>query len=372
MLWQAMLETLATKRPALAVLENVVGIKRFLPRIERAIKKKLPGYFAWWLRVCPTQLGHAVRRPRIYFILCRQDLCVVQDHCKLGLLQQEVFSALQMPLKAPLTQRLLPRCDCRVQSFLEMRAKRKRNDLGFGMRGNVSVAGPLKTYQLTQREAIALNHTWKKRRLSTLVADVSQGCGRVPQASHGLCPTLTPGGHCVVVAADRCIIPEEKLLLGGIPLHKLNVPKSLTQTQLASLGGNLMHVEAVAACILLGLAVLRPQEIRARAPQGPESSSMSPHAIFGPVPSKPQLAKDKAKGHEVARLQRKDVSAERRGSRLPNKQCRATQTAVGVKHVAKKAKSSKRGSSLVPTLKSSPLVSLSGFRLENIYGRKPK
>ena len=324
---QAMLDTLATKRPPLAVLENVVGILRFLPHIERAVKRKLPGYYAWWLRICPTQLGHAVRRPRIYFILCRQDLCVVQDHCKLGSLQQEIFSALQRPLKAPLIKRLLPRCDPRVQSFLEARAKRKVS--------KASETGILNTYQLTRREATVLNHTWKKRRVASLVADVSQGCGRVPHASHGLCPTLTPGGHCVVVAADRCIIPEEKLLLGGVPLHKLDVPKCLTSTQLASLGGNLMHVEAVAACILLGLAVLRPQEICARSPQC--TWSMMPQTFIGPVPSKPSRDKAKARGSRSTKLQRKPVNKER--SRLGNaKKGRGGTQTSGLRNVYKKAK----------------------------------
>ena len=253
-----MLDTLAAKQPALAILENVVGIMRFIPRIERVIKKRLPGYYMWWTRVCPTQLGHAVRRPRVYFILCRVDLCVVKDHSKLAGLQETVFRALESSLKAPLQQRLLPRQDKRVQSFLKQR-KQKRV---LGPQTKHVNCSHLKSYQLTKKQHSSFMSARMTCRGPNLVADVSQSAGRVPFASHGLCPTLTPGGHCVVADADRCIIPEEKLLLGGIPLHKLHLPKDLTSSQLASLGGNLMHVEAVAACTLMGLAVLKPKAIQ--------------------------------------------------------------------------------------------------------------
>lgn len=186
----------------------------------------------------------------------------MDDSNQLRRLLLHVLQSLHCPLKAPLAARLLGAKDPRVQAFLHRQTRQRKST----RRAKENAAY---LHRLTSREHEALNSVKHSGLEDDLVADVSQSVGRVPHARGGLCPTLTPGSKCMVLAVKRAIIPEEKLLLGGIPLRRLQVPSSLSPQQIASLGGNLMHCEAIAAAVLLGLSILQVDKLRPGPPRFP-------------------------------------------------------------------------------------------------------
>jgi hypothetical protein len=74
--------------------------------------------------------------------------------------------------------------------------------------------------------------------------------------STGICPTVTPNGLICVGRANRIMMPIEKLLVHGFPLHRMNIPASTSDAVLASLGGNTMHVKSIGLALLIGLCLV--------------------------------------------------------------------------------------------------------------------
>lgn len=290
-----MLETVQAKRPSLCIFENVVGILPFMPEIQGRMAVALSEYHIFWTRQCPTSLGHAVRRPRIYFLAIRKDASVIQDPAGLCCLGCCLLRSLRKDLVAPLGDRLLPNTHCFVKRFLDQRHKakgqekkqqqdkskpkwkaqqaRERQLLRSEQR---QCPGPPKLDgQLTARQKGAWEIEWRRCHAdNSLVVDVSQTAGRCPSGVGGLCPTLTPGGKVVVASVKRCICPEEAMLLHGFPFKAIEA-SSVSPKQLASLAGNAMHVESVAAMLVVGLSLLQVNRINASPPAVPSSTSVS-------------------------------------------------------------------------------------------------
>ena len=88
----------------------------------------------------------------------------------------------------------------------------------------------------------------------TLVADVSQNVHRAPVCLDGLSPTITPGGVIAVKALGRIMVPLEKLVAHNFPVHKMRMPRNVTDKDLESLGGNTMHLASVGLALLIGAA----------------------------------------------------------------------------------------------------------------------
>jgi site-specific DNA-cytosine methylase len=73
----AMLLTLKTKKPPLAILENVQGISQCIAKVLKHVRKELSGLFLVFIRkVDPQDIGEPVRRPRFYFICIRFDVAI--------------------------------------------------------------------------------------------------------------------------------------------------------------------------------------------------------------------------------------------------------------------------------------------------------
>ena len=106
--------------------------------------------------------------------------------------------------------------------------------------------------------------------------DVSQSIHRCARGSGDVLPTITPHGRVVVADRPRLMVPAEKLLIHGFPLHRMRRPRGLSDTALSLLGGNTMHVQCVAAAMLIGLAQVnwssleRVPRRQAACPQAPE------------------------------------------------------------------------------------------------------
>ena len=69
----AVLKTLRTMLPPVAVLENVVGVARYLEKVWSRLSQ-LRWYEVLTVRINPKDMGEPVVRNRIYFILVRLDV----------------------------------------------------------------------------------------------------------------------------------------------------------------------------------------------------------------------------------------------------------------------------------------------------------
>ena len=57
-------------------------------------------------------------------------------------------------------------------------------------------------------------------------------------------------------ALSTAIVPHEMLLLHGFPLHRMVFPASIKGSDLASMGGNTMHIPVVALATLMTLLLI--------------------------------------------------------------------------------------------------------------------
>ena len=290
-----MLDTVQAKRPSICIFENVVGILPFMREIQCRMAAALSEYHIFWTRLCPTSLGHAVRRPRVYFLAIRNDVSVIKDPAGLCCLGSCLLRSLRKDLVAPLGQRLLPNTHCFVKRFLDQCQKATGQEKKEKQDKNKSkwiaqqarcrrlltseqrqCPGPPKIDgHLTARQKGAWELEWRRcHGDDSLAVDISQTVGRTPRGLGGFCPTLTPGGKVLVVSVRRCICPEEAMLLHGFPFKTIQA-SSVSPKQLASLAGNAMHVESVAAMLVVGLSLLQVNRINASPPAVPSSTSVS-------------------------------------------------------------------------------------------------
>ena len=65
-------------------------------------------------------------------------------------------------------------------------------------------------------------------------------------------PTITPGSQIIVGQLRRLVVPIEKCLLNAVPVHEAIWPteEEFSDTDIADLGGNTMHLMAVAKAML--------------------------------------------------------------------------------------------------------------------------
>ena len=68
-----MVQTIGTKLPAIAVLENVGGVSRYFAQIWKHIRR-LGWYEVVTCRIDPADMGEPIARPRIFFLLARVDI----------------------------------------------------------------------------------------------------------------------------------------------------------------------------------------------------------------------------------------------------------------------------------------------------------
>ncbi len=119
-------EVVECKTPLVFVLENVCGLRKrtaawkiFLDKASKHFR----GYDVFVLDVCPTQLGHCVRRPRLYMVGVRQDAALLQDRIEKEYLVSQLLDAATCHLLRP------ENCQIRWQDV-------------FGHRGNIVACKP--------------------------------------------------------------------------------------------------------------------------------------------------------------------------------------------------------------------------------------
>lgn len=262
----AVLKLLRHRRPPLAVLENVGGLRRVMGKVLRALEK-LKWYFVIWMMIDSEALGEPVSRPRCYFLLVRRDAGISSDVSEMVEFCKKCLSGASSPVQEHVRTRMLPNDSHEVQSWLKQAMSRParaatgkkwlkkhetfRREHGVqGFRGG----GLQAVRSERQREVFGLQ---TMARGKDITVDVSQSIDRAHARTSGVLPTITPRGVCVVGVLDRPVLPCEKLLLHGFPLHRMQIPAGVSDADLASMGGNTMHLHSVGLALLMGISLLR-------------------------------------------------------------------------------------------------------------------
>ena len=261
-----LLRVLREKRPPLAILENVGGLIRVMGKVLRDLER-LRWYHIVRMPIDSEHLGEPVSRPRFYFLLWRRDACIMADSGQIAKLCQQCFRAACAPVTDHVVDRMLPRNDPEVQKLFRNQVVQTETSRGskwqdkhaayqlsgavLGFRG----ATPMPLSSARQREVWRLAQ--ERQKSSNIIANVSQSIERVHPRTNGVCPTITPGGVLCVGAAGRPILPCEKLLLHGFPLHRMKIPNAISDASLGKMGGNTMHLHCIGLALLMGMSLLR-------------------------------------------------------------------------------------------------------------------
>ena len=251
-----LLNVLRVKQPSVAVLENVLGIKNVL----KTIMQKLRGlglYEVLTAELNPLDMGEPVARPRMFFILIRKDRAVADvADCA-----DRLLGAIgQSSGKVPLSARLLD-----VSPGTSTSARKRPGSPAFassqGQAPKRSRAGQHRRPDdewMTDRQrsvhSALLSVSEAQRRVGEVdkhVVDLSQSIGRT-RLYFDRAPVVTPGGRIWINEKKRFMSPAEKVAIHMVPIHALQWPDDLTAADVSDMGGNTMHVMAVATSVVVG------------------------------------------------------------------------------------------------------------------------
>ena len=247
-------------RPRVAVFENVLGIRAVLPKVLRKLRQ-VAGYYIFVVPIDSVDLGEPVCRPRIYFVLVRQDCTISDDMAALCAIVRAGYTSACGKVTSHVCERMLP------ASSPEVRRLRRRK--------GARPSGTCADYLTTDRQEKVWAVLRAKHSQGDLIADVSQSLSRSSPRVGGVCPTLTPRGIVMAQRAGRPVAPIEKLILHGFPVHRMRIPASIDDVALAQLGGNTMHLKSVGLAVLLGVGLV----------DWSTSGGMSSRAALRPTPA---------------------------------------------------------------------------------------
>ena len=265
----AMLRYLRAKLPALAILENVIGLNKVMNRVLRDFEQ-LGCYHIIRMPIDPMKLGEPVSRPRYYFVLLRHDACISTDTAAIADFCRRCLKATCRSPHEHIKSRMLPSSAPEVSRFLGLLAQRssrparegtkwqaKHEDFSRRVLGFSRVPGSSANPALPPRQSEALDMLKQSAGTSDVIVDLSQSIERAHTRTNGVCPTITPRGMFFVGAVGRALVPSEKLLLHGFPLHRMQIPREVPDEALGKMGGNTMHLHAVGLALLMGIRLLR-------------------------------------------------------------------------------------------------------------------
>lgn len=248
-----------------------------LPKILN-ILLKLKIYIVVVLPIDSEDLGEPVARPRVYLLLLRRDVVVLEDPQKIKLFVAALAHAAHAPVQDHIGSRLFLNDSPWVRNYINklkdkilrlaqensrqkwkaqhqefLRAKRLRPV------GEVSACLPSKR----MRESFGL---WQQHAGPGIIGNFSQSIERASVRTDGVCPTITPKGMLYVEGrgVDRLITPREKLAAQLFPLHQMAVPKDFPEEEYGILGGNTMHLKSVGLALLIGLSLVDCAQASAR------------------------------------------------------------------------------------------------------------
>ena len=286
--WAA-LKTIRASRPPMVLMENVAGIMRVQDTLKRALRT-VQGYHFYLIPWDPRQLGEPVRRQRVFILGVRNSsVWFKTDSCALAMIHA-VLNSVRKPVQCSGLDRLLPRLHPLRQQWADKCKRSGRHARPPNLHGStlpptkwIAVHRHLRQALRTRAacpprprvawqgsagaspSAISLGNARKHdlwRLLcethgsSLFAADVSQQAGRSAVSVSGVLPTITPHSDIIVAPLGGPILPEESLLAHAFPVHRMRWPNECSARDIATLGGNTMHVQCVGSLILLGLCLL--------------------------------------------------------------------------------------------------------------------
>ena len=286
------LEVLRERKPALAVLENVIGIAKVKKKVL-AMLVKLGCYIIIVVQIDSKALGVAVSRPRYYFILLRVDRAITQKDDDLEALGKGIMAACGKPVEGTVVDLLLP-SSLAAESATKVRARKLGSSGSAGREVSSSkwvtkhanfrqkLGLPARTTPLgsdymgltTDRERDAWQILLEAHPGQDIIADMSQNVDRSRVVTNGVCPTITPNSIMCLKAAKRRVYPMETLPLHYFPIHRMRIPRTVKPKTLANLGGNTMHLKSVGLAMCMGLAMIK-------APTSPTSDDIGALGMLG-------------------------------------------------------------------------------------------
>ena len=258
----------------------------------------------------PADLQEPIQRPRYYFIAVRQDVSLISPQNLLPWLREAwatVKRAAAPDEAVPLLDRLLPAIHPAVVQYQEARKRKWLQACNRGFAGSQAPGSqaPSSRWQEVHKKCRAsvqkcsrvtrpctesgvaccadtlFLHLPREREAwdiiceqhpgcEELVADLSQSVNRARVRSDGSLPTATPGALLASSRAGRIISPLEKIMIHGFPIHRMvfSSKRKLTDKELASMGGNTMHVQIVAIAMKLALSLVDWSKPMASRPAG--------------------------------------------------------------------------------------------------------
>lgn len=281
--FRASVKTLHHIKPPVAIFENVLGARRVLNVILRALRRN-GEYKVMTVEMNASHLGEPQHRPRLYFICVRSDVAVGSEN-EMQDLAEFVWQSLRAPKPRSCDSQLLPSCHPLVvadsakprtsqstprQSQQGWKAQHEAVLLrpcakGAGQIGGTTLPTGTELGLRTPRELDAWAHICRAYKHGPLCVDISQSLGRGIRTD-GASPTVTPAGRFVVVCGHvrRQLVAIEKLMLQGFPVHQMRFPSTCTSNALGACGGNAMSIKCVAVAILLALTLVT--DINSRIP----------------------------------------------------------------------------------------------------------
>lgn len=262
------LEVLKTCLPAMAVLENVKGVKKVMKAVIKALQR-LQWYFVIVVPIDSVDLGEPVHRPRYYFILVRRDVAKWEPS-RMRQVAESLASAARRDVDEHISSLLLPASEPCVQKILseqrpaivrkadprwKMRHANYQHQHGLSASGVRACQSGIRGVP-AGRCVEACGLILAAHPGQDVIAEVGQNVDRAACTTTGISPTLTPAARMYVKAVNRCILPVEKLLLHGFPIHNMKIPSTVSDTTLGNLGGNTMHLMSVGLALLIGIALV--------------------------------------------------------------------------------------------------------------------
>lgn len=101
-----------------------------------------------------------------------------------------------------------------------------------------------KTLPPLSARASHLIDIWLYRRPDLQLINVSQSVDRAAARERPLMSCVTPGGAFLCVKANRLMLPIEKMIMMGLPIHKMDFGVN-RPSEVHSLAGNAMHTKAM-------------------------------------------------------------------------------------------------------------------------------
>ena len=273
-----LLKVLEERKPALAVLENAVGIQAVMQKVCQMLGK-LGCYFVIVVKIDSEALGVPLKRPRYYFILVRKDVSITKKIDSLASLGKAIMKGCTQPVRGTVLDLLLPpqRTEAKQMTVKKAGGKKKAHVGALG--GQVQCKWKAKHAAFRKKfalppptscrdsDALGLQNPRQRElwqllvnahRGKKIIADVSQNIDRCRISTNGVCPTVTPHSILCIQAASRQVSPMDTLAMHFFPVHRMKIPTAVKAKTLQSLGGNTMHLKSVGLAMCMGLAMVKP------------------------------------------------------------------------------------------------------------------